>query len=210
MLIQPCSIVTTGPPYLDPLLDDMREHLSTAIERLTSLFTDLEELSRSHRIAMASNKDQQEAAIAAFTMVTVIFLPLSWLSGVFGMNVIDIRELEIGQWLYWVLAIPFATALGAGAWWLLGGNVKAYLRRRWRDKKERLRSEDHPHISRGRIGRGPGRAIASVQTSTRVGQIENAAEHASPSRTSPAPERQYQPRTRTRRNRTLTVESFDV
>src|ERR1700753_4040741 len=57
-----------------------------------------------------SNKDKQEAAIYIFTTVTVIFLPLSFVAGVLGMNTNDIRNMPINQWVFWAAALPF-TAL---------------------------------------------------------------------------------------------------
>lgn len=54
-----------------------------------------------------SNKDRQEAAIYIFTTVTVIFLPLTFVAGVLGMNTNDIRNMTINQWVFWVTAIPF-------------------------------------------------------------------------------------------------------
>jgi len=53
-----------------------------------------------------TTKFRQENAVYAFTVVTVIFLPLSAVSSIFGMNTSDIRDLEQGQWLYWATAIP--------------------------------------------------------------------------------------------------------
>ena len=57
---------------------------------------------------MDANKDRQEAAIYTFTVVTIIFLPLSFVSTFFGMNTVDVRSLEHSQWLFWVTAIPLA------------------------------------------------------------------------------------------------------
>ncbi len=51
-------------------------------------------------------KDRQENAIYAFTIVTVIFLPLSAVASVFGMNSADIRDMDAGQWVYWATALP--------------------------------------------------------------------------------------------------------
>jgi hypothetical protein len=51
-------------------------------------------------------KFQQEKAIYAFTIVTIIFLPLSAVSSIFGMNTADIRNMDQGQWLYWATAVP--------------------------------------------------------------------------------------------------------
>ncbi len=53
-----------------------------------------------------TTKFRQENAVYAFTVVTVIFLPLSAVSSIFGMNTSDMRDLEQGQWLYWATAIP--------------------------------------------------------------------------------------------------------
>lgn len=51
-------------------------------------------------------KDRQENAIYAFTIVTVVFLPLSTIAGILGMNTNDIRNMEDGQWIFWVAALP--------------------------------------------------------------------------------------------------------
>jgi len=40
-------------------------------------------------------------AIVVFTVVTIVFLPMSFVASVFGMNVKDIREMESGQWMFW-------------------------------------------------------------------------------------------------------------
>ncbi|KAK4043881.1 hypothetical protein C8A01DRAFT_12591, partial [Parachaetomium inaequale] len=51
-------------------------------------------------------KDRQERAIYAFTIVTVIFLPLSAVASIFGMNSSDVRDMDLGQWAYWATAVP--------------------------------------------------------------------------------------------------------
>ncbi|KAF1911359.1 hypothetical protein BDU57DRAFT_598697 [Ampelomyces quisqualis] len=43
-------------------------------------------------------------AILVFTIVTIIFLPLSFISSFFGMNFSDIRDMEQTQRLFWVVA----------------------------------------------------------------------------------------------------------
>ncbi|KAK4033784.1 hypothetical protein C8A01DRAFT_39754 [Parachaetomium inaequale] len=45
-------------------------------------------------------------AIRVFTIVTVLFLPMTSVSGFFGMNTIDIRDIGATQFLYWTIAIP--------------------------------------------------------------------------------------------------------
>ncbi|KAF9879715.1 hypothetical protein CkaCkLH20_02526 [Colletotrichum karsti] len=67
----------------------------------------------------AVTKDRQEQAIYAFTIVTIIFLPLSAVSSIFGMNTSDIRDMEAGQWLYWATAIPVTILIiMVGLWWM--------------------------------------------------------------------------------------------
>ncbi|KAL1643156.1 hypothetical protein SLS58_005125 [Diplodia intermedia] len=78
-----------------------------------------------------SNKDRQEAAVYAFTVVTVVFLPLSFVSGFLGMNTADLRDMPHRQWVFWAAALPLTALivllglLGAGelgnAWaWCVG------------------------------------------------------------------------------------------
>jgi len=55
---------------------------------------------------MESNKDRHDAAIYAFTIVTIIFLPLSFVAGLLGMNTQDIRNLQAKQWLFWAIGVP--------------------------------------------------------------------------------------------------------
>lgn len=72
-------------------------------------------------------KDRQENAIYAFTIVTVVFLPLSAISSIFGMNTSDVRDMDYGQWLYWAVAIPVTLLIVViGLWWMgeLGNVLK--------------------------------------------------------------------------------------
>jgi hypothetical protein len=59
--------------------------------------------------AIRDNKDRQEAAIYAFTIVTIIFLPISTVASVFGMNTNDVRNMGQSQWLFWAVALPLTT-----------------------------------------------------------------------------------------------------
>ncbi|KAL3430185.1 hypothetical protein BDV09DRAFT_189492 [Aspergillus tetrazonus] len=46
-------------------------------------------------------------AILVFTIVSTIFLPLSFVSSYLGMNTADIRDMELSQALFWQVAAPF-------------------------------------------------------------------------------------------------------
>ena len=64
-------------------------------------------------------KDYHDEAVYAFTIVTVIFLPLSSVASIFGMNTSDFRDMEQGQWLYWATAVPVTTlVILVGLWWM--------------------------------------------------------------------------------------------
>lgn len=88
-----------------------------------------DDLERAVGYKMDFAKDRQESAVYAFTMVTAVFLPLSAISGIFGMNTSDIRDMPYRQWLYWVVALPVTIAtLLIGLWWMDElGNVYRWL-----------------------------------------------------------------------------------
>lgn len=74
-----------------------------------------------------TTKFRQDKAIYAFTIVTVIFLPLSAISSIFGMNTADIRDMEDSQRIYWATAIPVTLAVILfGLYWMgeLGNTFK--------------------------------------------------------------------------------------
>lgn len=58
-----------------------------------------------------TTKDRHENAIYAFTIVTIIFLPLSFVASVFGMNTNDVRNMELNQWAYWATAVPVTVVI---------------------------------------------------------------------------------------------------
>ena len=41
-----------------------------------------------------------------FTVVTIIFLPLSTVASILGMNTSDVRDMDDGQWVFWATALP--------------------------------------------------------------------------------------------------------
>ncbi|OCK93809.1 uncharacterized protein K441DRAFT_564573, partial [Cenococcum geophilum 1.58] len=60
---------------------------------------------------IASTKDRQDKAIYAFTIVTIIFLPLSFVSGFLGMNTTDIRNSNSKQWVFWASGLPLTAVV---------------------------------------------------------------------------------------------------
>ena len=95
-------------------------------------------------------------AILVFTIVTIIFLPLSFISSFFGMNFSDIRDMQQGQGLFWMVAGGATVGtLGVslvvafyGGW--VGEKVVG-----WREGGER-RGKRRRGEKRGRVERGGG------------------------------------------------------
>lgn len=52
------------------------------------------------------NDDDHGKAILVFTIVTLVFLPLSFVASFLGMNTVDIRNQTANQVLYWIIALP--------------------------------------------------------------------------------------------------------
>ncbi|KAI1745226.1 hypothetical protein F4680DRAFT_401433 [Xylaria scruposa] len=56
-------------------------------------------------------QDNNSKAITVFTIVTVIFLPLSFVTSYLGMNTVDIRDTDSKQWLFWAVSIPVTVSI---------------------------------------------------------------------------------------------------
>ncbi|CAG8959792.1 hypothetical protein HYFRA_00001700 [Hymenoscyphus fraxineus] len=107
--------VANSGQYIDPrepnhlrdlLLQESYNLLDLKIQQFRDMSSLARELEAYNMAKISHNKDRQEAAIFIFTIVTVIFLPLSTVAGILGMNTNDVRNMEIDQWVFWVTAIP--------------------------------------------------------------------------------------------------------
>ena len=67
------------------------------------------------------NEEDHGKAIMVFTVVTVVFLPLSFVTSYFGMNASDIRDMDETQAVFWSVAIPL-TCVTVGSCLLIGYN----------------------------------------------------------------------------------------
>ncbi|KAL8757990.1 MAG: hypothetical protein Q9184_004061 [Pyrenodesmia sp. 2 TL-2023] len=88
------------------ILKECKAAIRNRIQRFEEMNEQAAELISWHTRRIESNKDRHEAAVLVFTTVTVIFLPLSFVSSIFGMNTKDIRNMDKSQWVFWVSAIP--------------------------------------------------------------------------------------------------------
>ncbi|KAJ5387319.1 Mg2+ transporter protein CorA-like/Zinc transport protein ZntB [Penicillium cosmopolitanum] len=74
----------------------------------------------SHNLSgVEARQEDHGKAISVFTIVTVIFLPLSFVTSFLGMNTTDIRDTDNTQILFWVVSLSL-TALITGLSLLIG------------------------------------------------------------------------------------------
>ncbi|KAI5357812.1 putative Mg2+ transporter protein, CorA-like/Zinc transport protein ZntB [Septoria linicola] len=104
----------------DLVLRQCKANINSRIDQFEALQGRATELGAWHMSEIDTNKDRQEAAIMVFTIVTIIFLPLSFVSSVFGMNTEDIRDMTQGQWAYWAAAVPLTIIVVGVSLWFAG------------------------------------------------------------------------------------------
>ncbi|RPA72216.1 hypothetical protein BJ508DRAFT_419574 [Ascobolus immersus RN42] len=100
------------------------------IEKFESRFR--QEFERASRI-VELNKETSEVALMVFTTVTTIFLPLSVVTGYFGMNTSDIRDMTAGSGIFWKTAVPIVVlfvvvTVPFAFYWR---SIKKFLQRLW-------------------------------------------------------------------------------
>jgi hypothetical protein len=108
-------------PFERLLLQSCRENLAIAREEYDDLIRRCGPLSDQTKQSLEIYEEDHGKAITAFTVVTVIFLPLSFVTSYFGMNTVDIRDMNSGQGLFWAIALPL-TFVTIGATVLIGYN----------------------------------------------------------------------------------------
>jgi hypothetical protein len=101
-------------PYEKQLLISCIDHLSLTREDYADQIRRCGPLSESTKQSLEINEEDHGKAIMIFTIVTIIFLPLSFVTSYLGMNTSDIRDMESRQSLFWSIAIPL-TAVTMGS-----------------------------------------------------------------------------------------------
>ncbi|KAE8846396.1 hypothetical protein PTNB73_02378 [Pyrenophora teres f. teres] len=108
-------------PYERDLLRTCLKNLLLARDDFADLQDLCRPLSDRTKQILEINEEDHGKAIMVFTVVTVIFLPLSFATSYFGMNTSDIRDMDQTQTLFWSVAIPL-TVLTVGGCMLIGYN----------------------------------------------------------------------------------------
>lgn len=90
-------------------------------------------------LLISIKSERQGVAIFVFTLVTIVFLPLSFVTSYLGMNTSDIRDMDKGQGLFWTIAGPLTVFVLFISWLIArrGPTWKIYRqRKRLRDVED--------------------------------------------------------------------------
>jgi hypothetical protein len=116
---------TDGRGYRDFLAVECYNFVSHRIRRFEEIQRGAADLQRWNIQQIDTNKDRHDAAIYTFTLVTIIFLPISTVASVLGMNTNDVRNMDQSQWVFWAVSIPLTiTVLTICIIWT--GEVKSF------------------------------------------------------------------------------------
>lgn len=97
----------------DMLNFQIQTELPTIVKEILNLRRRLSKTAQVLRHNIEIAEESNSKAIMVFTIVTIIFLPLSFVAAVFGMNTSDIRDMSNDQGQFWKIAIPTTAAIGA-------------------------------------------------------------------------------------------------
>lgn len=120
--------------------------ISQVLDNLSRELTDLVELrdntdrlvTRTIQLVNIRLEDHGKA-ILVFTVVTIIFLPLNFVSSFFGMNFADIRDTTQTQWLFWAVALCVTAGVVALSLFVaFSGRVLLEKAIIWRDKRREI------------------------------------------------------------------------
>ncbi|KAI8945696.1 hypothetical protein F4801DRAFT_112737 [Xylaria longipes] len=129
-------------------------YLLKTIRRLEVQYNELQGLQkRSEKLrdqlqqSIEIEEESHGKAIRVFTFVTLFFLPLSFVTSFFGMNTVDIRDIDQGQRLFWFTSVPTTTFV-IGVAYLYG-----YKWETWKERLIRRRSRNHTKHTTELLGR---------------------------------------------------------
>lgn len=100
-------------PHERRVLNSCIDNLDLTREEYQDLIRRCGPLSESTKQSAEINEEDHGKAILVFTVVTVIFLPLSFVTSYLGMNTSDIRDMDSKQSLFWEIALPLTVGVMA-------------------------------------------------------------------------------------------------
>ena len=118
------------------------DRILESIEERIADFDELQSQAETARFlaqqSISLNAESNSRAIIVFTVVTIIFLPLSFVTSYLGMNTSDLRTMNSGQSLFWAIGAPvsfvtFSVALLAAFYGTLTQRLTGHA---WRNKEK--------------------------------------------------------------------------
>jgi magnesium transporter len=101
-------------PFISETTQPFLESMAGTMERLGSdLTTEREVLNETLNLYMGMVSHRTNKVVNRLTVISAIFLPLSFLCGVYGMNLKNIPETrwEYGYALFWLVALGISATL---------------------------------------------------------------------------------------------------
>lgn len=90
------------------VIDRMLDSVEQRIDDFDELRNQAETARFLAQQSISLKAESNSKAITVFTVVTIIFLPLSFVTSYLGMNTSDLRDMKSGQTLFWAVGIPVA------------------------------------------------------------------------------------------------------
>lgn len=124
------------------ILDRTLDSISQRIDDFDELQSQAETARFLAAQSISLKAESNGKAIIVFTVVTIVFLPLSFVTSYLGMNTSDLRDMESGQALFWAIGAPVAfgvlgVAVAAAFWGTLTQRVtQRALWRAWMGKEK--------------------------------------------------------------------------
>ena len=118
------------------------DRMLESIEQRIDDFNELQGQAETARFLAAQSislkAESNNKAIIVFTVVTIVFLPMSFVTSYLGMNTNDIRNMQHTQTLFWAIGAPVAVVvLGAAIFAAFYGTLTQRITgRAWREKEK--------------------------------------------------------------------------
>ena len=102
-------------------VDKLRDQVNERLDAFEELSKQADRIQMMAAQSISLKSEANNRAIVIFTIVTIVFLPLSFVTSFFGMNTADIRDINNKQWIFWASAMPLTVivvlaALMTGYW----------------------------------------------------------------------------------------------
>ncbi|KAJ5415211.1 hypothetical protein N7465_003906 [Penicillium sp. CMV-2018d] len=92
-------------------LQKLIRQLNAELREISLLNIKLDSLANQTLSGVDVQQEDQGKAVLVFTIVTVVFTPLSFVTSYLGMNTADIRDMNSSQTLFWVISAPLTVVI---------------------------------------------------------------------------------------------------